>query len=246
MPRTRNLVLRASRQVEKSTFSGGQHLVLGRCESGHPDPVCLPATRTGPVVCADSVDCHPGNSPILRGALVGNTRRHLPVTNLKCANGSNLFVRAAYRPHRRSSRYQRRQRPADRRISGCRGRRPAGPERNAFPFGRRADDSCGTPKLIDNHLETMFNQSTANEWQISCPSCGHDVVLDERSIGPTGIMCPQCQSPLDKFAGRWVPRNPHATWGDGYWINALMVPWRDNPDELLECQRTYDLCPISK
>ena len=65
-------------------------------------------------------------------------------------------------------------------------------------------------------------------------------MLDEHCIGPTGIMCPKCQSPLDKQSGRWVPRNPHSTWGDGFWINALMVPWKKNHDEILESQRTYD------
>ena len=86
----------------------------------------------------------------------------------------------------------------------------------------------------------MYAQSTANEWTIDCPSCGRGVILDERCLGPAGIVCPDCQLALDVAQGRWVPRNPDATWGHGFWVNHLMVPWISK-DEVLDRQRTYDL-----
>jgi hypothetical protein len=179
------------------------------------------------------------DSPVLRRLLVGTTRRRLPVTRMPFANGSNVFMQAAYHSA-----------DAVRGISAdvllvdefqdiSAGDLPVLKETLSHAAAGRTI-ICGTPKLIDNHLEAMFNQSTGNEWKIVCEGCGQDVILDERAIGPTGIMCPQCQRPLDKLAGQWVPRNPGATWGDGYWINALMVPWKHNFDEILENQRTYD------
>jgi hypothetical protein len=97
----------------------------------------------------------------------------------------------------------------------------------------------GTPKLIENHLEAVFAQSTANEWTLTCPDCQKSVILDERCLGPDGIICPKCQLSLDVTTGRWVPRHPEATWGDGFWINHLMAPWIDY-DAILDRQRTYD------
>ncbi len=98
----------------------------------------------------------------------------------------------------------------------------------------------GTPKSVENHLEAMFSQSTANEWHLPCEQCRRGVVLDERCLGPVAIICPNCQGPLDPTRGEWVPRNPAARWGEGFCVNHLMVPWL-NYDDILERQRSYDL-----
>jgi hypothetical protein len=159
--------------------------------------------------------------------------------NLNFANGSSLFVRAAFRSA-----------DAVRGISAsvllvdefqdiAAGDLPVLQETLSHAKAGRTI-LCGTPKLIDNPLEAAFSQSTANEWHMTCSGCGRDAIPDERCIGLSGIVCPHCQSPLDKRAGRWVPRNPDATWGEGYWLNALMVPWKDDFHDILESQRTYD------
>jgi hypothetical protein len=98
----------------------------------------------------------------------------------------------------------------------------------------------GTPKLLGNHLDAMFAQSTACEWTIRCGGCDKGVILDERSLGMNGPVCPQCDAAIDPSRGQWVPRNPGAAWGDGYWINHLMVPWM-NYDEILARKHVYDL-----
>ena len=71
----------------------------------------------------------------------------------------------------------------------------------------------GTPKSVENHLEGMFSQSTANEWQVPCDECQCGIVLDERCLGRVAIICPNCQGPLDPTRGEWVPRNPVALGG---------------------------------
>jgi hypothetical protein len=97
----------------------------------------------------------------------------------------------------------------------------------------------GTPKLIDNHLEDVFRQSTACEWLVPCPGCQRPTRLDERALGSGGLCCPDCGQRLSPRRGKWVARNPNSFWGDGYWINHLMVPWL-NADEILVRQAAYD------
>ena len=147
------------------------------------------------------------DSPLLSHVLAKDRPNSLAVMNMQFANRSSLFVRAAYHSA-----------DAVRGISAdvllvdeCQdvaaGDLPVLRETLSHsPSGRTI--LCGTPKLVDNHLEAMFNQSTAHEWKITCPGCGCNLILDEHAIGPQGIICPQCQSPIDNRAGRWVPRHP--------------------------------------
>jgi hypothetical protein len=93
--------------------------------------------------------------------------------------------------------------------------------------------------MLENHLETMFRQSTGCEWKVTCPGCHQPHVMDERVIGPDSLICPHCQNPLDAQTGAWVPRNPNSTWGDGFTINHFMVPWLDFY-AILDRQKTYD------
>lgn len=236
---TRNLVIRASRQVEKSTFLVMTILYLAVIRPGIQILYICPRAEQARLFARSRLIPTLTNSPLISRILIGDRPRRIPVMNLQFKNGSALFVRAAYHTA-----------DAVRGISAdvllvdeCQdvaaGDLPVLKETLSHAEAGRMILS-GTPKLIDNQLEAMFNQSTANEWIIRCSNCHHDAILDENCIGPTEIMCPACQAPLDKLAGRWVPRNPQSTWGDGFWINALMVPWKNNHDELLESQRTYD------
>jgi Phage terminase large subunit (GpA) len=235
----RNLVLRASRQVEKSTFLALTILYLAATYPGIQILYVCPRMEQARLFARTRLMSILANSPLLRQVLIGNSARQPPVTNMLFANGSALFVRAAYRSADSVRGIAADVLLIDEFQDVAAGDLPVLQETLSHAKDGRTI-LCGTPKLIDNHLDAMFSQSTANEWKIHCSGCGHDAILDERSIGPSGIMCPQCQAALDKLAGRWVPRNPQSTWGEGYWVNALMVPWKKNHDVILECQRTYD------
>jgi len=179
------------------------------------------------------------DSPLIRRKLVGSKARQLRIGHMAFANGSQLFVRAAFLT-----------------ADSCRGlsvRRLYVDEfqdiaPNHLPVLletlSHAKDGrtilAGTPKSIDNCLEAAFSASTANEWAITCEQCNKDVILDERCLGVRGIVCPDCQFSIDPRLGRWVSRNPLSTWGDGFWVCHPMVPWL-NYDEILERQRLYDL-----
>ena len=60
---------------------------------------------------------------------------------------------------------------------------------------------AGTPKDIGNHLQAAYSRSTANEWLVPCPGCGRSVTLDERCLGPHGVICSTCQHAIDPRSG---------------------------------------------
>ena len=92
----------------------------------------------------------------------------------------------------------------------------------------------GTPKLTDNFLEVCYSRSTRNEWVTPCPKCKHESVPDERVLGKDGAVCAECGHPICLSKGHWVARNPDSTWGDGFWINNLLVPWKAYGEILAE------------
>ncbi len=179
------------------------------------------------------------HSPLIRRLLWGHTRRRPSVFDLRFQNGSQLFIRAAYHSG-----------DAIRGISAdlllidefqdiAAGDLPVLQETLSHSSSGRTVIT-GTPKLIENHIEGIFSQSTANEWTVRCSGCGRGVIPDERCLGPQRAECPDCQQPLCLAHGSWIPRNPEARSWDGYWVNHLMVPWLKNYDDILERQRTYD------
>jgi len=237
--RARRLVVRASRQVEKTTFLvnaivhaavtyPGIH-VLFVCPRGEQASV-FSNSRLIPTI---------QGSPLIRRTLLGPSNKKLPVMNLRFVNGSEVYIRAAFHSG-----------DPVRGIDGdvllvdefqdiADGHLPV-LEQALSHSPHRKVILTGTPKTIDNHLESVFRQSTAHEYQVACPACGCNVILDERCLGPMGPMCPDCGQLTDLRQGRWVARNPTSTWGDGFWINHVMTPWH-NHAQLLEHQRTYDL-----
>jgi hypothetical protein len=178
-------------------------------------------------------------SPLVRRKLLGAGRSRPQMSNLQFANGSTLYVRAAYHSGDSCRGLSASLLLVDEFQDIADGHLPVLQETLSHaPHGRTI--LTGTPKSIDNHLEARFRESTAHEWTLDCPPCAQGVILNERCLGPQGVVCPDCGAPLDPQRGRWVARNPHATWGDGFWICHPMVPWL-NYDEILERQRVYDL-----
>ena len=164
----RNIVLRASRQVEKSTFLVLTILYLSVTYPGIQILYICPRLEQARLFARTRLIPILANSPILSRILTGDRPGRLPVMNLQFVNDSALFVRAAYHSA-----------DAVRGISAdvllvdeCQdvaaGDLPVLKETLSHAEAGRTI-LCGTPKLIDNHLEAMFSQSTANEWQIRLP-----------------------------------------------------------------------------
>jgi len=236
--RARNLVIRASRQCEKSTFLVNRILHDTICQPGIRILLVSPRHEQGKLFSRDRLQATILNSPLVCQILWSNASRRMPLKDIAFSNGSHLYVRSAFRD-----------------ANGVRG--ITADELLIDEFQDVAQDELGviqetlshsatprtvlvgTPKLADNHLERMFTQSTANEWRVTCTKCQHLVLLDHTALGPSGYICPRCIEPIDPRLGRWVPRNPQATWGQGYWVNHTMLCWL-NVHDVLARKASYD------
>lgn len=236
--RARRLVIRASRQVEKSTFLVNTIIRAAVRHAGVHILFVCPRREQAQVFSKHRLLPTIRDSPMIRRVLLGRSGRQPQVMNLQFANGSDVYIRAAFRSADPVRGIDADLLLIDEFQDVADGYLPVLEETLSHSALRRVI-LTGTPKTIDNHLENVFRQSTACEFKVLCSACGHDAILDERCLGLTGPVCPGCQRPIDTKQGRWLPRNPGSRWGDGYWINHLMVPWV-NYAELFERQRTYD------
>jgi len=101
----------------------------------------------------------------------------------------------------------------------------------------------GTPLSSSNYLQHLFNNSSMNEWLVPCDrhTPAHYNYMDERCIGPLGVICNKCQKPINPANGKWF------SFSDtkdvlGFRVCALMVPWQQSASkwsDLLFKQRTY-------
>jgi len=235
----RNLVLRCSRQTEKSTFLANCIIYEACTNPGITMLLVAPRFEQARTFCHTRLLQCLEDSPLVRRRLVGASTRQLRITHLTFANGSQLFVRAAFLTADSSRGLSVRRLYVDEYQDLAPNHLPVLQETLSHATDGRTI-LAGTPKSIDNCLEAAFSGSTANEWTITCSKCGKGVILDERCLGSRGIVCPDCQAPVDPRLGRWVPRNPQSTWGDGFWVCHPMVPWL-NYDEILDRERVYDL-----
>ncbi len=235
--RPRRIVLRCSRQVEKTTFICNAVAHACVTKPGVHVVVVFPRQEQALVFAKSRLLPMIEESPVLRRLLLGPKNRRPQVTHMRFANKSEVYIRAAYHTadavrgvdadYLLIDEYQD--------IAG--GDLPVLEETLSHSQHRRII-LTGTPKTIDNHLEDAFNRTTANEWRLRC-QCGESVVLDEQCLGPQGPVCPTCEASLEGRQGLWVPRNPASTWGDGFTLNHLATPWLNYPD-LLERRESYD------
>ncbi len=232
------LVLRCSRQVEKTTLLVNRILYYAVTVPGIQMILVCPRREQASTFSNSRLMPAIADSPLIRRLLLGRNKRRLQVTHCRFANGSELFVRAAFH-----SADAVRGLSADVLFIDEFQDIAAGDlavlQETLSHSNRGQIVLTGTPKLSENHLEGVFRQSTACEWLVPCPGCHRETRLDERVLDPRGLCCPECHERLDPRRGKWVARNPHSAWGDGYWINHLMVPWLD-ADEILARQAAYD------
>lgn len=237
--RGRNLVLRCSRQTEKSTFLVNTILFEACMRPGIQMLFVCPREEQARVFSHSRLLPSLEQSPLIRRVLLSGGGRRPKVKSMMFANGSALFVRAAFHSGDACRGLSAQLLLVDEFQDVAEGDLPVLQETLSHAKNGRTI-LTGTPKSVDNHLESMFRQSSAHEWITDCPSCQRGVVLDERSLGSQGIICADCGAGIDPKLGRWVPRNPHSTWGDGFCICHPMVPWL-NYDDILERQRIYDI-----
>src|SRR4051812_15065908 len=236
--RARRIVLRTSRQVEKSTFLANSLAFQLTVVPGIRILVATPRWDQALLFMQSRLLPTVDQSPVIRRVLT-NSREQMRIKNMRFRNGSELFVRAVFHSADSARGISADILLVDEFQDVAEGALAVLQETLSHSeVGQTI--LVGTPKLLENQLDCAYAESTANEWTLDCPNCSSPVILDERCLGPAGIRCPKCEAALDVRTGRWVPRNPNSKWGDGFWINHLMAPWLNYP-EILERQRTYDI-----
>ena len=187
----RNLVLRCSRQTEKSTFLVNTILYTACMQPGVQIIFVCPRYEQANVFSSSRLIPALETSPFIRRVLLGGRGRRPNVTRMQFRNGSEVFIRDAFHSGDSCRGLSGQLLLVDEFQDVAEGDLPVLQETLSHAENGRTI-LTGTPKLIDNHLEAMFRQSTAHEWTIHCTGCGRAVVLDERCLGPRGLECPGC------------------------------------------------------
>jgi hypothetical protein len=234
----KNLVVRASRQCEKSTFLVNRIIYDAVQSPGIKILLVSPRKEQGDLFSRDRLQPMILNSPVVRQVLWPYENRRMPIENITFQNGSRVYFRSAFHDANSVRGISADELFIDEYQDVAHGE--LGVIQETISHSQNARTVLvGTPKLADNPLESAFNQSTANEWRVTCEKCGHLVLLDERAIGTRSFICPSCAAPINPSQGRWVPRNPQATLGDGFWINHTMLCWL-NIHDVLARKASYD------
>lgn len=236
----KNLVLKCSRQTEKSTCLVNTIIEEACTNPGIQILFVSPRVEQARVFVRMRLLAAIEQSPLVRRRLLGRRGRRPQVMNMEFANGSNVYIRAAYHSADACRGLSAHLLLVDEFQDIAAGDLPIIEETMSHATNPRTI-LTGTPKSVDNHLEAMFRKSTANEWTMTCPKCAKGLTIEERLIGPHSLICPDCIMPLDPRNGRWVARNPGAVWGEGFSVNHLMTPWVAH-DDVLAKQQTYDIC----
>lgn len=232
------LVLRASRQVEKSTFLANAIAHAATTIPGITILFVAPRDQQAHIFVKSRLHPVLQDSPVLRRTLVGHRRQNLGIKDLLFKNRSMVHARAAFHSADAVRGLSADLLVVDELQDIAAGDLPVLQETLSHSE-LRWEVFAGTPKLVGNHLESVFQRSTACEWTVPCENCSRGVILDQRALGTAGLICHHCQLAIDPRRGAWVARHPHATWGSGFWINHPMAPWVQHTD-ILEKRRTYD------
>lgn len=232
-----NLVLRCGRQVEKTTLLANLIVYNAVQYPGIKMLLCCPRREQAEMFSRSRLRPIISGSPLIARCLLGANRRVRDIMNLTFENESELTIRSAFRNADAARGQSADILLLDEFQDMASGDLPVLMETLSHS-PRKQVVITGTPKHVDNHLEAVFSQSSACEWMVPC-GCGKDVRLDEQAIVASGLTCPNCQRQVNVLAGRWVPGNPESTWGSGYCVNQLMVPWLSF-SEIIAKQSDYD------
>ena len=144
--RTRNLVLRCSRQTEKSTFLANTVLYECCTKPGIQILFVCPRREQAQLFSRERLIQPLENSPLIRRSLLGKRYRRPAVMDIAFKNGSAVHVRAAYLSGD-SCRGNQRGPSTCGRIPGYRRGRPPRPPGDPEPRARRPYDSDGNPQV---------------------------------------------------------------------------------------------------
>lgn len=83
---------------------------------------------------------------------------------------------------------------------------------------------CGTPKTMENDIQTYWEASSQTEWATKCGACSkYTLMRSEKVVGKKGPICLHCKAYLNPRKGQWVDLNPKARM-KGFHIARPMMP----------------------
>jgi len=85
---------------------------------------------------------------------------------------------------------------------------------------------AGTPKTVENTMETYWKQSTQCEFIIRCmhQGCKKYNYIDENNVGDTCLICRSCGKPIFYRDGQWVSMNNNG-FIDGFRLPQIVLNW---------------------
>lgn len=84
---------------------------------------------------------------------------------------------------------------------------------------------CGTPKTMENTIETLWQWSTQTEWVMRCDHCSkHQFFVDENCIGLTGPVCLNCKKDINVRNGQWIDMHVYPEDHTGKRIQGFHIP----------------------
>lgn len=84
---------------------------------------------------------------------------------------------------------------------------------------------CGTPKSMENTIETLWQWSTQTEWVVKCRACNrYQFFIDDKCLGKEGPICLNCSAYLDVRGGEWVDMHVYPPGFEGKRIKGFHVP----------------------
>jgi intein/homing endonuclease len=99
----------------------------------------------------------------------------------------------------------------------------------------------GTPKSLDNPIESFWKTSSQCEWLVPCDRHlpVHWNYLDTKCIGKYGPICNKCGHSIDPSKGKWVAFSKSRDIM-GFRVSQLQVPWYQNPSKWKELLIKYE------
>ena len=99
-------------------------------------------------------------------------------------------------------------------------------------FWNRKKISVSTPTIKGaSRIEAEYEESTKEQWSVSCPSCGmfQPYAWSQIRFEPVGMECVHCKMHHTEYEwkerpGKWIAQNPGAS-KRGFHLNALASPW---------------------
>jgi hypothetical protein len=83
---------------------------------------------------------------------------------------------------------------------------------------------CGTPKSMENTIETLWQWSTQTEWVIKCQACSkHQYFISDKCLGQKGPICLHCGKYVDVRQGQWIDTHTYPKGFSGKRIKGFHV-----------------------